>query len=522
MSPILYPLIPALILGYSTLLLLLKMLPSRIHANSKSQSLEIVKEAREQQKAIASDKQSQSQEELELLQEELDNQLLELKESLQAKEETLKERELAVELEEAQIAKKEEEVSKYNLQFEALQAQYNQSISQHEELKSALIKRLETVSNFEAKTAAKQIRSLVTDQRQLDSQKILKTLNEEINANSKKLAQRMLERSLARYSPDFAWPKNTNLVEIEDMDRLRNFAETGQELFDQLKQISEIDIQAVGLDDNHHHPMIKVAGGFGINREATRLTLMELSKRDPKAWKNPLPVWTAHLERLEREAMDLGKRAVNELRLQGIHPEVQRLIGALNWRTSYRQNQWFHTVEVAVLAGILASELGVDPDAAKRVGLLHDIGKAIDYRIDGSHAVISGDYADRFGESRLICDTVMSHHADLIVESPLAFVLRAADTLSGARPGARVNLEEGYQIRLSAIAEVVKSFSGVNDLAIMNGGREVHVGVSHHRVSDLQIKELTEAIARKIEADVAFPGQIKVLVTRSFEANTVA
>jgi ribonuclease Y len=210
------------------------------------------------------------------------------------------------------------------------------------------------------------------------------------------------------------------------------------------------------------------------------------------------------------------------LRLEGIHPEIQQLIGALNWRTSYRQNQWHHTVEVATIAGILGNELGVDPDQAKRVGLLHDIGKAIDYRIEGSHAVISGDYADRFGEAKVICDTVMSHHADLIVETPLAYILRVADTLSGARPGARVNLEEGYQIRLGAIAESVRSFQGISDMAIMNGGREVHVQVNHKRVKDTDLKTLAESIARKIEEDVAFPGQIKVLVTRQFESVTVA
>ncbi len=522
MDLLLYPLLPALILGYAVLQLLLRILPSRIHASTKSQSQELVKEAKVQQQAILQDKKNQAEEEIELLNEELETELLELNERIQTGEAALQERELLVQEYDETVAKKEAISEHASSQVDQLRVQYESLLKTHEDSKAQLISGLESASKLDAKTAVKSIKTTLTDQRQLEAQKILKTLNEEIGSNSKKLANRVLERTLARYSPDFAWPKNTNLVEIEDQDRLLKFAESGSDLFEELKQISEIDIQVVGLDDNRHYPMIKVAGGFGINREAARLTLMEISKKDQASWKNPMSIWKIHLDKLEREAMDLGKRAVNDLRLQGIHPEVQRLIGALNWRTSYRQNQWYHTVEVAVLAGILAAELGVDPDAAKRVGLLHDIGKAIDYRIDGSHAVISGDYADRYGESRLICDTVMSHHADLIVESPLAFVLRAADTLSGARPGARVNLEEGYQIRLSAIAEAVKSFPGVNDLAIMNGGREVHVGVSHHRVSDAQIKELTEAIARKIETDVAFPGQIKVLVTRSYEAVTVA
>ena len=179
-------------------------------------------------------------------------------------------------------------------------------------------------------------------------------------------------------------------------------------------------------------------------------------------------------------------------------------------------------MEVAKLAGIIASELGVDADAAKRCGLLHDIGKAIDYRIEGSHAVISGDYADRFGENRLICDTVMSHHNDLVIETPLAYVLRAADTLSGARPGARVNLEEGYQMRMSGIESCVRSFPGVVSLSIMNGAREVHVEVNNKRVQEHDLERLSQSIARKIETDVAFPGEIKILVSRRFEATAVA
>jgi len=522
MSLILYSLFPAMLMGYVALHFLLVFLPRRMKGSSLTQSREILKEAHEQQGAILFDKKTQFDAEIEVLQEELETQLLEMKETLAADEIALKERESLVDQAQREIEKRSEATEKMLLQSQIIATNFEEITGKLASSKELLIESLESKGKLAASVAIKQITSTLVDQRQLDSQKVLKLLSEEISANSKKMAQRALERSLSRYSPDFAWPKNTNIVEIEDETRLRRFAEGADTLFEELRQIAEIDIQVGGLEETRQSPIIKVAGGFGINREAARLTLMDFSKRESTAWKNVTPVWKSYLEKLEKEAMELGRRAVNDLRLNGIHPEIQRLIGALNWRTSYRQNQWYHTMEVAVLAGVLAGELGVDPDAAKRVGLLHDIGKAIDYRIDGSHAVISGDYADRFGESRIICDTVMSHHADLIVESPLAFVLRAADTLSGARPGARVNLEEGYQIRLSAISEAVRSFPGVNDLAIMNGGREVHIGVNYHRISDEQIKELTESIARKIENDVAFPGQIKVLLTRSFEAVTVA
>ena len=164
----------------------------------------------------------------------------------------------------------------------------------------------------------------------------------------------------------------------------------------------------------------------------------------------------------------------------------------------------------------------MDPEAAKRVGLLHDIGKAIDYNIEGSHAIISGDFPDRYGESRLICDTVMSHHDDLVVETDLAYVLKSADTLSGARPGARVHLEEGYNIRLEAIHDAVAQFPEVMDTAIMNGGREVHIRVDHTRIKERDLQQLTAKIAAKIKDEVSYPGQIKVLVTRVFESVAVA
>ena len=260
-----------------------------------------------------------------------------------------------------------------------------------------------------------------------------------------------------------------------------------------------------------------------MDKEAARLTLEEILPKGKNYWdRSAKKVYQKHRTQLDQQAERLGRHAVAVLKLDNIHPEVQRMVGALNWRTSYRQNQFHHSLEVARLAGILAFELGVDPDIAKRCGLLHDIGKGLDYRIEGSHAVISGDYADRYGESKLVCDTVMSHHNDLVLETPMSYVLKSADTLSGARPGARVNLEEGYQVRLSAIEEVVKSFPGIQKMAIMNGGREVHVEVNHKKIREENLKTFTANIARKIEENVAFPGQIKVLVSRRFESVAVA
>ena len=328
-----------------------------------------------------------------------------------------------------------------------------------------------------------------------------------------------LGRVHSRYSPEFIWPRSLNSVEVKDRHKfelLRN----DDSLLRELEEIAD-GVQVKLLDDERAR-VIKLTGGFGLSREAVRLTLNEVLISSRGSWGQAKQAYYRHNMRLEQEALKLGRRACRELRLDNIHTEIQKLVGSLNWRTSYKQNQWYHSVEVAKLAGLLGHELGVDPAQARRCGLLHDIGKAIDYRIEGSHAVISGDYADRFGEERLICDAVMSHHNDLIVETPLAWVLKSADTLSGARPGARVNIEEDYQSRLYAIEDLITGFRGVAKVMIMNGAREIHVDVDQSKVKEAELTDLSQRIAAKLSAELTFPGQIKIILSRRFEATLVA
>jgi ribonuclease Y len=221
----------------------------------------------------------------------------------------------------------------------------------------------------------------------------------------------------------------------------------------------------------------------------------------------------------------MGEDAIKILGLKkSMHPEILKLIGSLNYRTSHRQNQYYHSLEVARLAGMIADEVGVDCELAKRSGILHDIGKVLDYKIEGSHAVISGDYAMRFGEDENVVDTVLAHHDDKAVETPFAYILKAADAMSGARPGARVDMEEGYNRRIDGISGVVNSFAdmGVVGSGIMYAGREVHIYVDNARVKQGDISDLANNIAKKLEAEVEYPGQIRVTVIRRTEVTEVA
>ena len=520
---IIYALFTVLVV-FTILFMILKFLPFLERRENLSQKKEVLNEAKKQYDTIIAEAKLQATEHDKILQEELESTISEEIEELKNREIELEEQEKYFSQEESRVHKKEHASTERASQLEKVKSRYQEMQGLFNQSQLESIKHLENRARLDANQIKNHLSQQNVENRQLECQKVLKSLNEELTASSRKKAQRVLDRVHSRYSPNFVWPKAVNVVEVNNEKIIQELTNEGHTLLDELAEISETTIKLLDPTNDQKTPnIIKLAGGYGIFREAARLTLVELLATSPRQRNHKAKaVYDKHKQKIEHEAVLLGKEAIRQLRLEKVHPEIQKLVGALNWRTSYRQNQWHHTVEVAVFAGILATELGIDPDEAKRVGLLHDIGKAIDYRIEGSHAVISGDYADRYGETRMICDTVMSHHADLLVESPLAYVLRAADTLSGARPGARVNLEEGYQIRLDAIAEAVKSFNGIADFAIMNGGREVHIQVDHKIVSENNAIELTKAIAKKIEDDVAYPGQIKVMVSRSYESNSVA
>ncbi len=508
--------------GYVLYYLIKKFLPVRLRNITLHQREEVLKEARKQRKQKFEDILQNNEEKIKLLKEETLEEIQQRREDLKVDEGEVKLREDFLASEEARLKKFRDDIYNKKEKVDRNLKALNEKRDELAETKRALAIKLSERSNTDLEKEKANISGKLIENRNLECQKVLKSLHEELDSSARKTAQRVLDRVSSRYTPEFTWPKSSNFIEVKNKRIAEEVIEEDCALLNQLKELSGVEIQGIEPSRQDLPTVVKVAGGYGIYREAARLALTEILARDKEAWIKAPELYQKHKEKLEREAELLGQKAVNLLRLPDIHPEIQKLVGALNWRTSYRQNQWHHTVEVAILAGVLASELGVDPQEAKRVGMLHDIGKAIDYRIEGSHAVISGDYADRFGENRIICDTVMSHHSDLIVETPLAYVLRAADTLSGARPGARVNLEEGYQIRLTSIAETVRSFEGISDLAIMNGGREVHIQVNNKKVKENDLKSLTEAITRKIEEDVTFPGQIKVLVSRSFESVTVA
>ena len=227
-------------------------------------------------------------------------------------------------------------------------------------------------------------------------------------------------------------------------------------------------------------------------------------------------------EEVETTIREVGERAAYELGVHGLHPEIIKLLGRLHYRTSYGQNVLQHSVETAQLCAIMAAELGGNVDLAKRAGLLHDIGKAIDHEVDGPHALIGADLARRYGLPEPLVNAIGSHHAEMDQMSFEAVLVQAADAISGARPGARRESLENYIKRIKALEQVANSFEGVDTSFAIQAGREIRIIVKPDEVDDLGAIRLSRDIAKKVEESLQYPGQIKVTVIRETRATEFA
>lgn len=514
-------LIASAVVGYFLTLLATKFLCWRRSKETAEDRQLIMKSATRQADQWENLELSRQKSEVERLNSDFEEDLEEMAEDLKNSEEDFQLREVFLEGEEKRIEEFAVKLEQRKKSLVEVKAKSEVIVAKSEAFKKDYYQKIEAATNLDVNKLAANVQDQLVEERKLGAQKNLNTIMTELDKQAKKRALRSINRILSRYSPNFYWPKLSNQVEVAQAQHAQKILREDDVELNLLKELAEIEIEAI-QDSRNPNVVLKLAGGMGLKREAARLALLEITNNNMSKWNEVKDVFQSYEIKLRNYSLELGRKAVINLGIDNIHPEIQRMVGFLNWRTSYRQNQYLHTFEVAKLAGIVGQELGLDPQKAKRCGLMHDIGKSIDYRIEGGHALISGDYADRYGEAQEITDTVMSHHDELVLDTPLSFVLKTADTLSGARPGARVNLEEGYQMRLSDLNDAVRSFHGVTKISIMNGAREIHVEVDPVKVKDQHLRELSQEIAKKIEETVAYPGQIKVLITRRYESTAVA
>jgi ribonuclease Y len=442
-----------------------------------------------------------------------DREITEKKRDLQILEKRLQQKEENLDKKFGLIEQKELDMLKKEQSFVAREqnlAAKSEELSRASDVQQA---KLEEISGMSASEAKKELMTRMEDEAKHDAAKRIKTIEEEARETADKKAKEIISLAVQRYAGEYVAEKTVSVVPLpSDEMKGRIIGREGRNIR-ALEAATGIDLI---IDDT---PEAVILSGFNpVRREVARMSLEKLigdGRIHPGRIEEVVAKATEEVELGIKEA---GERAAFDLGVHGIHPEIIKLIGRLKYRTSYTQNIYQHSLEVAFICGIMAAELGINVKQAKRAGLLHDLGKAVDHEVEGSHAVIGADLARKYGESAKIVHAIMAHHEDEKPNSVLAVLVQAADALSGARPGARREMMETYVKRLDDLERIATSFGGVTNSFAIQAGREIRVMVSSDHVTDEQSLIMARDIAKKIEAEMTYPGQIKVNVIRETRA----
>ncbi|HML79727.1 ribonuclease Y [Geobacter sulfurreducens] len=477
-------------------------LASRIVEDAKREAETISKEAALQAKDVV----YQAKADFERETKEKHKDLQALEKRLQQKEENLDKKMNLFDQRDADLTKKEQGI-----------LTREQSLSRKEESLDALVAeqraKLEQISGMTSAEAKKILMDAMESEAKLDAAKRIKAIEEEARETADKKSKEIISLAVQRYAGEYVAEKTVSVVALpSDEMKGRIIGREGRNIR-ALEAATGIDLI---IDDT---PEAVILSGFNpVRREVAKIALEKLIT-DGRIHPGRIEEVVAKAEEeVEQAVKEAGDQAAFDLGVHGIHPEILKLIGRLKYRTSYSQNVYQHSLEVAFLCGIMASELGINVKQAKRAGLLHDLGKAVDHEVEGSHAVIGAELARKYGESPKIVHAIMAHHEDEKPNSILAVLVQAADALSGARPGARREMMETYVKRLEDLERISCSFGGVNNSFAIQAGREIRVMVSSEEVSDERAVLLAKDIAKKIEAEMTYPGQIKVNVIRETRA----
>ena len=414
---------------------------------------------------------------------------------------------------EENLDKKLESIERREAGFAAKEEEINKQKAQIAKLNEERLQELERISGLTSEQAKEYLLKTVEEDVKLDTAKLIKEMENKAKEEADKKAKDYVVTAIQKCAADHVAETTISVVQLpNDEMKGRIIGREGRNIRT-LETMTGVDLI---IDDT---PEAVILSGFDpIRREVARIALEKLivdGRIHPARIEEMVEKAQKEVETMIREE---GESATLEVGVHGIHPELVRLLGRMKFRTSYGQNALKHSIEVAQLSGLLAGEIGVDVRMAKRAGLLHDIGKSIDHEVEGSHIQIGADLCKKYKESPLVINAVEAHHGDVEPESLIACIVQAADTISAARPGARRETLETYTNRLKQLEDITNSFKGVDKSFAIQAGREIRIMVVPEQVSDADMVLLARDVAKQIEAELEYPGQIKVSVIRESRA----
>ena len=499
----------ALILGILLGTIIYKIVANKKIGRSKTNAVKIIEEAYAEAKSIKKESIIEAKEEAQKIRDEANEEAKERRTEKQKQEERLDQREEYITKKEQLIDSKTEQLENEKQKLEGDKQKLNDKLEEQEQIKTQMLEKLEKISGLSKKEAKDILIESITDEAKKDAGVLVKQIEDEAKENAEKNARDIVMGAIQKCATDLTSEMTVTSVALpNDEMKGRIIGREGRNI----RSIESMTGVELIVDDTPE--TITISSFDPFRREIARLALEKLivdGRIHPARIEEVVEKASIEVEKAVKEA---GENACNEVQIYNLNPELVKVLGRLKYRTSYGQNCLRHSVETSIIAGLIASEIGANVTVAKRGGLLHDIGKALDHEIEGTHVSIGVDLAKKYKESQAVIHCIEAHHGNVPFHSIEAVIVQVADAISSTRPGARRESFENYIKRLEQLETICNSFKGVEKSFAIQAGREVRIMVKPEEISDTDAMFMAKDIAKRIENEMQYPGQIKVNVIR--------
>jgi ribonuclease Y len=482
-------------------------------ANAERLAEKIVSEAEKESEAIKKQKLIEAKDEWYNLKQKFEKESQTQRQDIEKQRRQLERNELELNKRLEHLNQKENEIKRIEQSVKDRNEHLSKKQEELDKITMMQNERLEKISGMSNEEALKELKENLLGKAKQEAAQLVKDIKDQAKLSANREAKEIIISAIQRTAADHSAEATVSVVHLpSDEMKGRIIGREGRNIRS-FENSTGIDVI---VDDT---PEAVILSGFDPYRREIARRALEFLITDGRIHPGRIEEIVQKTEKeMEEVITQIGEQTMLETGVHGLHPELVKLLGKLHFRTSYGQNVLKHSIEMAYLAGLMASELGLDPVVAKRAALLHDIGKAIDRNTEGTHFQLGADLAKKYGEGPIVQNAIASHHGEVEMTTPISALVQAADAISGSRPGARRETLEGYIKRLEKLEDIAESFQGVSKTYAIQAGREVRVLVQPEKINDAIADQLAADIAERIQQEMEYPGQIKVTVIREYRA----